>query len=203
MTSKKFNSKGSIFLLSLAAIGALGILGIVLGLIALLPSYKALSPMFESTQEGFPNDHETRYILAESMIPTLQINDRVLIDKKAYENALPQRGDIIIFNPTKILREQNYNAPFVKRIVGLPGEKIEINNGKVLINNQPIMEDYLAEPPNYTLKSTQIPEHAYYVLGDNRNNSYDSHYWGYVSEDLIIGKVVSLFFPPSRAREFD
>ena len=203
MTSKKFNFKGSFVLFSLAAIGALGILGIVLGVIALSPSYKALRPIFESAQEGAPNDYETRHLLSASMEPTLKVNDRVLIDKKAYENALPKRGDIILFTPPKKLREQDIKDPFIKRVVGLPGETIEIQNGKVYINNQPIKEDYIAYPINKTTVKDKIPEHAYFVLGDNRNNSYDSQYWGYLSEDLIMGKMVSLFFPPSRAREFD
>jgi signal peptidase I len=137
------------------------------------------------------------------MIPTLQANDRLLIDKKAYEKTLPQRGDIISLNPTQKLREQNYDKPFVKRVIGLPGETIEIKNGNVYINNQTLQEDHIAEPLKKTMKLQKVPEGAYFVLGDNRNNSFDSQYWGYLPEDLILGKVVSIYFPPSRARKLN
>lgn len=204
MTSNSSNSKGLLILFSLATIGALGALGIVVfGSISLSPSYKALRPVFEAAREGAEDDYETRYLPTASMEPTLKVDDRVLVHKKAYESAFPQRGDIILFNPTKELREQNFNGPFIQRVVGLPGETIAIKNGKVYIDNQPIKEDFCNEPRKYIIEPTQIPEHAYYVLGDNCNNSYDSKYWGYLSEDLIIGKAVSIFFPPSRAKELD
>ena len=200
MTNKTPASK---ILIILASLGAVSIIAIALGIVALFPTFKAISPIYEAAEKGSSDDYETRYIPAESMLPTLEPNDRVLIHKKAYEESTPKRGDIIIFNPVSELREQNYTLPFVKRVIGLPGEIIEIKNGKVYINNQPIAEDYIAEPPKYTSNPSKIPENSYFVLGDNRNNSYDSHYWGYVPKELIIGKAVSLFFPPSRVREFD
>lgn len=142
-------------------------------------------------------------IPSESMLPTLEINDSVLIDKYLFENASPKRGDLIIFHPPEILKKQNYTAPFIMRVVGLPGEMIEIKNGKVYLDGKAIEENYILAPPEYTTPLAKIPPRSYYVLGDNRNNSHDSRFWGYVTEDLIIGRAISIYAPPSRARKFN
>ena len=135
------------------------------------------------------------YIASGSMQPTLNINDRLLVDKLAYNSRQPQRGNIIVFNPPETLLLQNLNSPFIQRVVGLPGEKVEVKNGKVYINDQPLAEKYIAEPPEYTFGPVTVPDDSYFVLGDNRNNSYDSHYWGFVPRSLIIGKATSRFLP--------
>lgn len=194
--NKSFPRSLSILIL----LGAIGLTGFIWGLATLTPSIKALMPMFLATNS---DDYETRYISAESMLPTFEIGDRLLIDKKVYRNALPQRGDVIVFNPPDKLRKLNYEKPFVKRIIGLPGETVEIKNGSVYIDNMPIKEDYILAPPEYTSEPQKIPANSYYVLGDNRNNSHDSHYWGYVHKALIIGQVIGIYFPPSRVKEFD
>ena len=178
-------------------------IGLVIGAIVLIPTFKAIAPLFKASVIASSGGYETRFIPSEAMLPTLQINDRVLIDKQAYKDSLPKRGDIIIFNPTEALRKENYNSPFFERVIGLPGETIEIKDGKVYLNEKAIAEDYILEPPKYRFPITKIPAGSYYVLGDNRNNSYDSHYWGFVPQELIIGKAVSIYFPPSRVREFD
>jgi signal peptidase I len=200
MSSNKFK-----YLLVFLGCGTLAISGLaVLGVI-FSPSYEALQPMIEAASTGVDTSqhYEFWYIPSESMSPTFQANDRLLIDKKAYEKTLPQRGDIVVFNPTEKLREQNFDKPFVKRVVGLPGETIEIKNGKVYVDNQPLQEDYIAESPKKIIKQQIIPRDAYFVLGDNRNNSFDSQYWGYLPQDLILGKVVSVYFPPARARKLN
>lgn len=146
---------------------------------------------------------EARYIPSSSMEPTLQINDRLIIEKVGYHFTDPKRGDVIVFSPTERLQEQNYHDAFIKRVIGLPGETVEVKDGRVYINNKPIAEDYIAAKPNYPYGPVVVPPGQYLVLGDNRNNSYDSHYWGFVPKGNIIGRAVIRFWPLDRAGEID
>lgn len=146
---------------------------------------------------------EARYIPSSSMEPTLQINDRLIIEKISYHFQEPERGDVVVFNPTKALEEKDFHDAFIKRVIGLPGESIEVKMGKVYVNGQPIKEKYIAEDPNYDYGPVTVPEGEYLVLGDNRNNSYDSHYWGYVPKDKIIGKAFVRFWPFNRLGSLD
>jgi signal peptidase I len=139
------------------------------------------------------------YIPSGSMLPTLQINDRLILDKTAYQNRSPQRGDIVLFEPTEALTKQNFNLPFTKRIIGLPGEKIEVKKGQVLVNGKPLKEAYIQERPMYEWGPVIVPASSYVVFGDNRNNAYDSHYWGFVPRQLILGRFVWRFYPLNRA----
>lgn len=141
---------------------------------------------------------EARYIPSGSMEPTLQINDRLIIDKVSYDFISPQRGDIVVFNPTKTLRSENYHEAFIKRIIGLPGETVEVKNGLVYINGSPLKENYIEAKPDYKWGSVIVPNNSYLVLGDNRNNSYDSHYWGFVPRNKIIGRAIVRFYPLNR-----
>jgi signal peptidase I len=140
---------------------------------------------------------EARYIPAGSMLPTLEINDRIIINKLGYKLTDPKRGDIVLFSPPDILQQQ-YKDALIKRIIGLPGETIEVKNGQVIINGEVLSEEYITEEPQYNWGPEVIPEKAYFVLGDNRNNSFDSHAWGFVSRDNIIGKATQIFWPPQR-----
>jgi signal peptidase I len=144
---------------------------------------------------------EARYIPAESMRPTLQINDRLVIDKLTYRFQNPARGDIVVFAPTQALKQQDFHDAFIKRIIGLPGDKVQVKGGQVYINGQPLREPYIGkdEKPQYEWGPQVVPPNSYLVLGDNRNNSYDSHYWGFVPRENIIGKAVQRFYPFDRA----
>lgn len=144
---------------------------------------------------------EARYIPSGSMLPTLQVNDRLIVDKLGYHFKDPQRGDIVVFSPTEKLQEQNFHDAFIKRVIGLPGEKIEVKNGRVYVNDQPLKENYIADAPQYQYGPVTVPQGSYLVLGDNRNNSYDSHYWGFVPRDKIIGRAVVRFWPINRVGE--
>jgi signal peptidase I len=144
---------------------------------------------------------EARYIPASSMEPTLKISDRVIINKLNYNFEAPKRGDIIVFNPTEALKAKNFKDAFIKRIIGIPNDTVEVKDGKVYINEKLLEENYIAEPPDYEFGPVKVPPNSYLVFGDNRNNSYDSHYWGFVPKDLIIGKATKIYWPLKRARE--
>jgi len=146
---------------------------------------------------------EARYIPSGSMLPTLQINDRLIVDKLSYKFNTPKRGDIVVFNPTATLEKQNFHDAFIKRVIGLPGDKVEVKAGRVYVNDQPLREKYIEEEPQYNWGPKTVPPKSYLVLGDNRNNSYDSHYWGFVPGEKIIGKATVRFWPMNRVGEIN
>lgn len=146
---------------------------------------------------------EARYIPSESMLPTLEVNDRLIVEKMSYHFTDPQRGDIIVFSPTDKLREDNPSLKdaLIKRVIGLPGDTVQVSNGTVYVNNEPLEENYIPQEyaASYEWGPEEVPEDSYLVLGDNRNNSYDSHFWGYVPKKNIIGRAVLRFWPLPRA----
>jgi signal peptidase I len=125
-----------------------------------------------------------------SMIPTLQNNELLVVYRWAYHfGNEPRRGDIIIFD--------SVNRPddeLIKRIIGLPGDEVEIRSGQVLVNGEPLMENYIAAPPVYS-GIWQVGEDSLFVLGDNRNDSSDSHVWGLLPMKDVIGKAVFAYWP--------
>lgn len=144
---------------------------------------------------------EARFIPSGSMIPTLQIDDRLVVEKISYRFNPPKRGDIIVFRaPQKALdaAQVQGKAAYIKRVIGLPGETVEVKDGKVFINGQALEEDYIQSPPTYILEKEVVPADEYLVLGDNRNSSSDGHVWGFLSKDAIIGRAVVRFWPPNR-----
>lgn len=146
---------------------------------------------------------EARYIPSESMLPTLEIDDRLIIEKITYHFREPKRGDVVVFSPTDALKEQNYKEAFIKRVIGVPGDIVEVKNGDVYVNDQLLEEKYILNAPNYKYGPTQVPEGEYLVLGDNRNNSYDSHYWGFVPSKNVIGRAAVRFWPLNRLGNLD
>lgn len=148
---------------------------------------------------------EARYIPSGSMEPTLEINDRLVIEKIGYRFNAPERGDIVVFwpptsNPCGIPSDSGTQRrdAFIKRVVGLPGDTVEITDGTVLINGEPLEEDYIAAPPDAAYGPEEVPPESYLALGDNRNSSCDSREWGFVPKENIIGKAVVRFWPPNR-----
>lgn len=149
---------------------------------------------------------EARYIPTGSMEPTLEVNDRLIIDKLGYRFKEPNRGDIVVFSPPDQLKSQ-YKDAFIKRIIGLPGDIVEVKNGIVYVNGEALPEDYIAELPHEDWPppgiSNTVPADSYLVMGDNRNNSYDSRKWGYVPRENIIGRAVLRFWPINRIQGLD
>lgn len=143
---------------------------------------------------------EGRWIPSAAMEPTLKRKDSLIIDKLSYRFQNPQRGDIVVFLPTEKIKQEHptLKDAFIRRIIGLPGDKVEVKAGKVYINNRPLQEKYIAETPQYQYKPVTVPPNSYFVLGDNRNNSYDSHFWGFVPKENIIGKATKIFSPTER-----
>jgi signal peptidase I len=144
---------------------------------------------------------EPRYIPSGSMEPTLQVNDRIIVEKVSYLLHPPHRGEIIVFYPPKSPVIEDSSKAYIKRVIGLPGDRIAIHDGRVFVNDQPLEEAYIAEPPNYYLprhpltESIRVPMGSYWVMGDNRNNSNDSHVWGFLPQSNIIGRAYFRFFP--------
>lgn len=141
---------------------------------------------------------EARYIPSTSMLPTLEVNDRLLVEKVGYRFSPPERGEIVVFSATEELKRQGYDEAFIKRIIGLPGETIRVDNGIVYVDGEPLKEKYIAEQPDYNFGPVTVPDDHYLVLGDNRNNSYDSHSWGFVPQEKIIGRAAIRFWPLNR-----
>ncbi|MEL7037131.1 MAG: signal peptidase I [Cyanobacteria bacterium J06592_8] len=143
---------------------------------------------------------EPRYIPSDSMIPTLEIGDRLVVEKVSYYLHSPEAGDIVVFSPPKQLQVQGYSVQqaFIKRIIGQSGQEIKVRNGTVYVDNQPLEENYIAEPPAYNWGPKNVPTDHYFVMGDNRNDSNDSHIWGFLPQQNIIGHAVFRFWPPDR-----
>lgn len=125
-----------------------------------------------------------------SMEPTLFTGEFVIVNKLAYKLGSIKIGDVIVFHPPN-----NPTEEYIKRVIGLPGDHVVVKDGKVLINDQILEEPYINATPGYDT-DTIVGENMLYVLGDNRNNSSDSHSWGTVPVDNIIGKAVVIYWPP-------
>jgi signal peptidase I len=141
-----------------------------------------------------------------SMRPTLNDGEFVLINRLAYTFGPYQHGDIIVFRPP-MYPEANFwrrllgmpdisdnYEDYIKRVIGLPGDTIKIGNGNVWLNGHILTEPYIAAAPNYYGEWT-VPEGDLFVLGDNRNNSADSHAWGFLPEENVLGKALIIYWP--------
>lgn len=129
------------------------------------------------------------------MEPGLQDGQQILVNKVVYYFHEPERGDVIILRPPPPYSSKD--PPFIKRIIALSGDTIEIKNRAVYVNGVKLDEPYIKEPPAYNLPLTKISENEYFVLGDNRNIADDSHIWGTVPRQNIIGKAWLSIWPPS------
>ncbi|MCP3976364.1 MAG: signal peptidase I, partial [bacterium] len=155
------------------------------------------------------------YIPSESMVETLQVNDRVLVNKISYRLGDPQRGDVVVFDRTPDTDESLVGALFrnlgesigvrtpeadlIKRVIGLPGETIEIRQNTVFVDGVAIDEPYLEEGIRTTrMEPVTVPDDSYFVMGDNRPRSLDSRSFGTINRDEIVGKAFVIIWPTSR-----
>jgi signal peptidase I len=134
---------------------------------------------------------ENYRVLGHSMDPTLDNDQFLVVNKLGYRLGEPERGDIIVFRDPR-----SDERKLIKRVIGLPGEVLEVQDGQVLINAQRLDEPYVANPGRYTQEATPIPEGMYFVLGDNRSNSSDSHNWGTLPRDRVVGTAWGSSWPP-------
>ena len=130
-------------------------------------------------------------VIGSSMKPDFEPGQRLLVSKIVYRFGEPQRGEVIVFRPPN-----NRNADYIKRIIALPGDTVEVKSETVYVNGVALNEPYLNKPPHYDLSEVKVRDNNYFVLGDNRNNSNDSHNgWTVKSED-IVGKAWLSIWPP-------
>lgn len=166
----------------------------------------------------------TFWIPSSSMLPTLKVGDSLCVDTLAYAGHKPADGDIVVLSAPPSLSP----APFIKRVVAVPGDSIAIRNGAVFRDGRRVDEPYVAAPADYDLKlkaydlyvddepldrsranippkaswsrPDRVPDGYFLVLGDNRNNSFDSHMWGFVRRDQLLGMATSIYWPLADVR---
>ncbi len=169
----------------------------------------------------------TFYIPSVSMVPTLQVRDLVLVDEIAYRLPVPATGDVAVFTPPVDSGGNDY----VKRVIGVPGDRMVIADGIVYRNGTPLREPYENQPPRYTLAirnygiyvngraldphlanvppramwraPDRIPDDSYFMLGDNRNYSEDSHVWGFARAGGLVGRAFFILWPLDRVRALE
>ncbi len=134
---------------------------------------------------------ENYRVVGNSMDPTLKNQQLLVVNKLDYRLRDPQRGDIIVFHDP-----HDTSRKLIKRVIGLPGELLEIKTGQVFINDQLLSEPYIKSPSTSTRLPAPIPNGQYFVMGDNRGNSSDSRSWGTLPQEEIVGKAWLTYWPP-------
>ena len=136
---------------------------------------------------------QTYEVFQTSMEPNFHEGQRVVVNKAAYWSwtGKPHRGDVIVLNAPS-----GSNEDFIKRVIGLPGDTVEVISGTAYINGVKLDEPYIKRSFTYSFEKITVPEGKYFVLGDNRDVSNDSHRWGPLASDNIVGKVFVIYWPP-------
>ena len=144
---------------------------------------------------------EPRWIPSGSMLPTLQLQDRILVEKLRPKLQVPlEIGTVVVFRSPKVLVEAGYDpkAALIKRVVGRPGDTLEVKEGKLWRNGTPAEPDWAAEAMDYAMAPITVPPDHLLVMGDNRNASLDSHIWGPLPSADLIGTAVVRYWPLQR-----
>lgn len=138
---------------------------------------------------------EAFYIPSESMVPTLEVGDRVFVNKFIYNFSEPQRGDVIVFDSV-----EGGDEELIKRVVGVPGDEISVQNGTLIVNNERLQEPYVNDefPDDSFFGPVTVPPGNVFAMGDNRANSRDSRFFGPVPFENIAGEAFVTFWPPTR-----
>lgn len=138
--------------------------------------------LFRVTLQGYT----VRY---SCMLPNIEDGEWIMVSKASYFSSDPEHGEVIVF------KHDGSQFPYIKRVIAVPGDTVEVRDNKVFINGIPLEEEYIMEPPHYNMPPKTIPDNEYFVLGDNRNNSNDSHNGWTVPRDNIIGKAWLVYWP--------
>jgi signal peptidase I len=144
---------------------------------------------------------EPRWIPSGSMLPTLQLQDRILVEKlRPRLGGKLSPGTVVVFHPPAPLREAGYDprSALIKRVVAVPGDRVEVREGRLWRNGSPLPSDWACEPMDYALAPLTVPAGHLLVLGDNRNASLDSHLWGPLPQSDLIGTAVWRYWPLTR-----
>ena len=145
---------------------------------------------------------EPRWIPSGSMLPTLQIQDKILVEKvtpkiTSKSNLSKFRNNIIVFNVPEQLIKAGYetDTALIKRVIGVPGDKVEVKEGNLYLNDV-AQDNYIYDKNiNYSIGPLIVPAQSFWVMGDNRNNSMDSHIWGFLPYEKIIGRAILRYWP--------
>lgn len=138
---------------------------------------------------------EPFYIPSASMEPTLYPRDRIIVNKIVYKFHQPERGDVVVFKyPLDTQRD------FIKRVIALEGETVEVRDSYVFINGKRLEEPYLPHEIVAKFGPYQVPKGHIFVMGDNRNNSDDSRVWGPLNKEFLVGKALFIYWPPERLK---
>ncbi len=136
----------------------------------------------------------TSFLIINARVPSASMENTILTNDRIIANrfANPNRFDVMVFKAP-----DEPETPYVKRVIGMPGDTVEIIEGQLFINGELIQEDYIKEPMIGSFGPYDVPEGSYFMMGDNRNNSFDSRYWEntYVPEDTILGEAEFAYFP--------
>lgn len=141
------------------------------------------------------------YIPSGSMLPTLNVNDFILVNEMLYDFTKPVRGDIVVFRPP--VEENDEETDLIKRVVAVENDVVELRDGRIYINDQPIQEEFILEPMEGEYGPERIKKDHIFVMGDNRNDSRDSRYIGQIPLKNLVGRAEMVFFPPARIKLFN